>query len=101
MSQAITVDHALSMTSSPSLIAFVIGAAALGFWVDLRFPSLAPNSLTRRMLAAGFAFVLLEVVPVVGSSTAATYASLFGALLPAFVAVFLTAFWLLRAAAAR
>jgi hypothetical protein len=53
------------------------------------------------MLAAGGAFVLLELAPVAAGSQAAAYMTLFGALLPAFVAVFVTSAWLLRAAASR
>ena len=86
---------------STFLIAFVTGAASIGLWIDTRFPGLAPESLMRRMLAACFALVLLEAAPVTVYSAAAAYATLFGALLPAFIAVFVTAMWLLRAVAAR
>ncbi len=87
--------------TSPSLIAFVVGAGLLALWIDVRWPGLAPESFVRRMLAAGAAFVLLEAAPLIVSSAAAAYVTLFGALLPAFVAVFVTSAWLLRAAAGR
>lgn len=88
-------------SSSPALLAFVVGAGAIALWIDVRFPGLAPATLKRRMIAAGGAFVLLELAPIVGSSAALAYLTLFGALLPAFVAVFVTSAWLLRAAASR
>jgi hypothetical protein len=78
-------------------LAVLVGAGLLALSVDARFPSLAPDSLGRRFFAMIVAFVLLQAVPVFGSSVAAAYASVFGIVLPTFVVTFLTAAWLVRA----
>jgi len=78
--------------------AVMIGAGLLALWVDARFPSLAPASLSRRVFALIVAGVVLQATPVFGGSTPALYATVFGILLPSFVAVFLAAVWLMRAA---
>jgi len=77
--------------------AVLIGAGLLALWVDARFPWLAPASLSRRVFALIVAGVALEATPVFRGSTPALYATIFGILLPSFVAVFLAAVWLLRA----
>ena len=82
---------------SPYLLLYVVGAGALALWLDVRFPNLAPQSFMRRVGAALAAVVFLQVAPVVTTSTLAWYLTLFGMLLPAFVAVFVTSVWLLRA----
>jgi hypothetical protein len=87
----------LTGVGSPFPIAFILGAGVVALWIDVRFPKLAPQSIVRRMLAACVAFVLLQAAPLVTTSALAAYASLFGGLLPSFVAVFVTAIWLLRA----
>jgi hypothetical protein len=79
-----------------TLYAFVAGAALLALWIDTRFPKLAPESFSRRMLAGAVAFVLLHAAPVFKGSVLAVYATLFASVLPAFVATFLAAVWLLR-----
>jgi hypothetical protein len=77
--------------------AFLTVAGLLALWIDVRFPKLAPRSLTRRLLAGVAAVVLLESAPLVVSSAAVAYATLFALVLPAFVVVFLSAVWILRA----
>jgi hypothetical protein len=77
--------------------AFLIGAALLALWIDARFPKLAPQTLSRRALAGAAAIILLQLAPLTVSSAAATYATLFALVLPAFVATFLTAVWIFRA----
>jgi cytosine/uracil/thiamine/allantoin permease len=83
--------------ASPFLAAFVGGAAVLALWVDARFPGLAPQSFSRRFFAAILAFALLQASPFVNGSAIEAYGSLFGIVLPAFIGVFLTAVWLIRA----
>jgi hypothetical protein len=78
---------------------FLLGAGLLALWIDVRFPKLAPEALRMRMLAVVGAVFLLMVAPLVDSSPAAAFASLFALMLPAFVFAFLTAVWLLRALA--
>jgi hypothetical protein len=58
---------------------------------------LAPESLTKRFLAACCAAVAFQAVPIFHGSAAAIYASVFALLLPLLVASFLAAVWLLRA----
>jgi hypothetical protein len=81
---------------SPFLSLFVGGAGVLALWIDTSFPKLAPESFSRRVVAACVAIAVLELVPLVASSTPAMYATMFGAVLPALVCTLLTAIWLLR-----
>src|SRR5205085_9831439 len=86
-----------ALVAIPFLPAFVVGAALLALWVDVRHPGLAPGSLVKRMFAAVCAFVALQAAPVFGGSAAATYATVFAILLPVLTGTFLAALWLLRA----
>jgi hypothetical protein len=81
----------------PFLPVFVVGAALLALWLDVRHPALAPESFGKRMLAAACALVALQAAPVFHGSNAATYATIFAILLPAMIGSFLAALWLLRA----
>jgi hypothetical protein len=83
--------------AAPSPYVFALAAALLALWIDTRFPKLAPESFMRRVAAVGVALVALEATPVFNGSAAAVYATMFGILLPALVATFLAAVWLLRA----
>jgi hypothetical protein len=77
-------------------LVFLLGAAAVAFWLDARFPRLAPRTLIGRMAAALAATFLLRAAPVDAGSRAAFLASLFGAVFPALVFSLLSALWLLR-----
>ena len=79
------------------LSSFVVGAGLLALWLDVRHPKLAPQSLSRRVLAAVCAGLILGVIPVFNGSAAAAYATLFALVLPVLVCSLLTALWLLRA----
>ena len=81
----------------PFLPALLVGAGLLALWIDTRHPTLAPESVTKRFVAACCALVALEAVPVFHGSAAATYATVFALLLPLLVSSFLAAVWLLRA----
>ena len=81
----------------PFLCAFLVGAGLLALWIDARFPKLAPQSFTKRMLVASCVVLLLGVVPVFGGSAVAVYASIFAIMLPILVSSLLAAVWLLRA----
>ena len=83
--------------AAPFLCAFVVGAGFLALWIDMRFPKLAPQSFSRRMVAAGCALLVLGAVPVFGGSPAAVYTTLFAIVLPILVSSLLAAAWLLRA----
>jgi hypothetical protein len=73
-----------------------VGAGLLALWIDVRHPNLPPDSLSKRMLPAGAALLVLQVVPVFHGSAAAVYATVFALLLPALISSFLAAVWLLR-----
>ena len=76
---------------------FVIGAGLLALWIDVRHPKLAPDSLTKRLLAAGCALLALQLVPVFHGSAVAVYVTVFGLVLPLLVSALLAALWLMRA----
>jgi hypothetical protein len=77
--------------------ALVVAAGLLALWVDARFPGLAPESFSKRMLAAACAMGVFGIAPVFGGSARAVYATVFAILLPLLVCMLLTAVWLLRA----
>lgn len=81
----------------PFLPAFVVGSGLLALWIDTRRPSLAPESFSRRVMAAVCALVALQAVPVFHGSPVAVYGTVFGIVLPVLVCAFLAAVWLLRA----
>ena len=82
---------------STFVLALVVAAGLLAVWIDVRHPTLAPESLGKRVLAAAGALLLLELVPVLHGSVAQLYTSVFAILLPALVTTFLSAVWLMRA----
>jgi hypothetical protein len=81
----------------PFMPAFVVGSGLLALWIDTRRPSLAPESVSRRFLAAVCALIALQAIPVFHGSVVAVYATVFGLVLPVLVCAFLAAVWLLRA----
>jgi hypothetical protein len=81
----------------PFVPALVVGAGLLALWIDTRHPKLAPESLTKRFVAACCAMIAFEAAPIFHGSAAATYATVFALLLPLLVASFLASVWLLRA----
>jgi hypothetical protein len=76
-----------------------VGTAALALWVDMKAPQLAPPGIIWRALFAVVMLQLCSFVPVVTGSYVALYATIFGVLLPLLTAMWLSALWLLRAAA--
>jgi hypothetical protein len=77
--------------------ALFIGTAAIALWIDVRRPTLAPAGLRWRVLLAVVAVQACAMVPIWNTSFTALYASVFGALLPMLIVMWLTALWLLRA----
>jgi hypothetical protein len=84
-------------------LAVTVGAALLAVWIEVRFPSLAPEGLTQRFLALGAGFVVLQLGALgfervlawpLGEPVSALLAS--AVLLSALTFGFLTAVWLLR-----
>jgi hypothetical protein len=78
-------------------IALVTGAATIALWLDRRFPRLAPASLGGRLAAMIGAGIAVTLAPVSAATRTLLYASIFGAVFPAFVFSFLASLWLLRA----
>jgi hypothetical protein len=85
------------------VVSVAAGAALLALWLELRYPSLAPEGLIRRLVAVGVGCVVMQLGVVgfertlalpLGSTTAALLA--LAALLPAITFGFVTAVWLLR-----
>ena len=83
------------MSPALFLVAFVVGAAALALWCDVRFPGLAPKSMRDRFAAAIVAFLVLSL-PV-----HATPVTVLAVYLPLIAFAFLTMLWLLRILAER
>lgn len=77
--------------------ALFIGTASIALWIDVRRPSLAPNGLKWRALCAVLAIQACAMIPIANTSFLALYSSVFGALLPMMIVMWLTALWLLRA----
>jgi hypothetical protein len=83
-------------------LSVAFGAALLAVWLDARLPSLAPRSLTARLVAAGAAWLLVDGAARLFERVLATAPVeprelvALGVILPALVATFLTGLWLLR-----
>jgi len=76
--------------------ALFAGAAVIAVWIAVRFPGLAPQSLTIRVVGTLGATQLLMLVPIDTGSYLTLYGSLFGLLLPVLTVVWLGGFWLLQ-----
>ena len=87
----------LRAVGTPFMSVFLVGAGVLALWIDTRFPKLAPQSLIKRVLAAGCLAFVFGAVPVFTGSPAALYATLFAVLLPLLVSSLVAALWVLRA----
>ena len=90
---------------SPSIFALflAVGAAAIAVWIDLRFPTLAPESLRANVVHAALAFVALTIVPVAmepmfsaGQSLIPQLVALLGIVLPVLVYAFLAFAWIVK-----
>lgn len=90
------------MSSGSFIIALGLGAGVLAFWVQFRFPNLAPQTL-------GWAIFHLVVTGVLAQLTKAVFASVelqpygtlalvFGLALPTLVYGFVSGMWLIRLA---
>lgn len=84
------------MTGTAFAIAFYVGTASIALWISVRYPRLAPASLTVRAVAPFAASVGLQLVRIDTSSSLRLLASLFLIALPLLVASWLTALWLLQ-----
>jgi hypothetical protein len=77
--------------------ALFIGTASIALWIDCRKPSLAPNGLKWRALCAVVTIQACTMVPIGDTSFLALYSSIFGALVPVLILMWLTTLWVLRA----
>lgn len=90
---------------SPQLFAlcFLAGGAAVAFWIDARFPSLAPQSLRTAVLHVGATLLAAQVlVPVATNlltgSQVLALVSAFAVGFPSLVYSILAAMWILKLA---
>lgn len=79
---------------------FGLGAALLGFWVVVRFPSFGPRSMWSAMLLTGLTLCLLSPLPAVAGNVAAAAGAptaLLFVVLPALTVLFWSMGCLIRA----
>jgi hypothetical protein len=76
--------------------ALFAGAALIAVWIAVRFPRLAPRSLTVRLVVTLVVGQLLAFMPIDAGSYLTLYGSLFGIVLPIVTLAWLGAFWLLQ-----
>jgi hypothetical protein len=76
--------------------AFFVGTAFIAGWLYVRAPKLAPRGLIARGILCFLTLELAPMVPIESTTYLGLYSSVFGALMPVLVAMWLSAFWLLR-----
>lgn len=86
------------MSNELFVLALASGAGLLAVWAHARFPGLAPERMGKALLHAGIAFVLLELSPGLGDTSAAMFAGVFLLILPALVYALLCSIWMLKLA---
>jgi hypothetical protein len=90
------------MSSGSFAIALGIGAAALAFWVQFRFPNLTPQNLGWAIFHLFIAGALAQLTKAVFGSVElqplGTMALVFGLALPTLVYSFVAGMWLVRIA---
>lgn len=84
------------MSNGMFVLVLAAGAGLLAVWIHARFPGLAPERVGKTLLHAGAAFVLLNLIPGLGDSTAAMFAGVFLLFLPAIVYALVCSIWLLK-----
>jgi hypothetical protein len=86
------------------LVAFLAGAAAVAFWIDVRFRRLAPSDLRWAMAHLFVAAAANQVLDanlggyVASSLPQGTFIAIFGVILPLVVYAALATIWVLRIA---
>jgi hypothetical protein len=87
------------------MVFLLVGAAALAFWIIVRYSGFGPNTVMRAIVHVIVAMVLLRLLLPVGLDAvdtigvpAADYVKVFGVALPLFVYAFLSGGWTTRAA---
>ena len=90
------------MTAHTFVLALVVGAAALAFWLGARFPALGPKTLRSGVLHLLCGFACVRAIPgltnalIALSPTAARLIAPFVIALPLFTYAFLTGLWVTR-----
>jgi hypothetical protein len=87
------------------MLFLLVGAAALAFWIIVRYSGFGPQTVVRAIVHVIVAIVLLHLLLPVGLDAvdsagvpAADYVQVFGVALPLFVYTFLSGGWTTRAA---
>ena len=90
------------MSSGSFAVALGVGAGLLAFWVQFRFPNLAPQTLVRAMLHLFVAGALAQVTKTVFGRVEleplGTMGLVFGLALPTLIYAFVAGMWLVRVA---
>jgi hypothetical protein len=90
------------MSAGTFVIALGVGAALLAFWVQLRFPKLAPQTLAwaifHLVVTAVLAQLTKAVFNAVDQEPVTTIGLVFGLALPTLIYAFAAGMWLIRIA---
>jgi hypothetical protein len=94
-------DEEAGLSPTVFTMLFLIGAIAVAFWIDARFPRLAPGSLRAVLLHVGGTVVGAQLLTpllthILGGSPALTLVAIFAVALPALVYALLVAIWVIR-----
>jgi hypothetical protein len=76
--------------------ALFVGTALIAGWLYVRVPKLAPRGLLTRAACCLVTLQLCSMAPVQNTTYLGLYVSVFGAVFPLLIAMWLSAFWLLR-----
>ena len=76
--------------------ALFVGTALIAGWVYVRAPKLAPQGLVMRAACCLVTLQACSMAPIANTTRLGLFASVFGVLVPLLVAMWLSAFWLLR-----
>jgi len=93
------------LSASTFMLFLLVGAAAVAFWIIVRYSGFGPQTVVRAIVHVIVAIVLLHLLLPVGLDAvdaaglpAADYVQVFGVALPLFVYAFLSGGWTTRAA---
>jgi hypothetical protein len=94
----------VGLTAPAVALGYAVGAAALGLWAVVRFPSRGPQTMASALVAVGCSYLLLRVsAPLTGAAvhSAGAVVALPCVFLPFLTLVFWSAAHLVRTAAER